>query len=108
MDASPQNTDSTSPSYSPSYCTAARPGRITTKYRLYKSFVVSILLYGCETWTLHHKIQTLQVPRSIHPTVRLRDMDALTTKYRLHKSLVVSILLFDCETWTIRHNIQTL
>ncbi|KAH3692845.1 hypothetical protein DPMN_194599 [Dreissena polymorpha] len=25
----------------------------TTKYRLCKSLVVSILLYGCETWTLH-------------------------------------------------------
>ena len=24
----------------------------TTKYRLYQSLVVSILLYGCETWTL--------------------------------------------------------
>ncbi|KAH3800144.1 hypothetical protein DPMN_153772 [Dreissena polymorpha] len=34
MDASPPNTDSTSPSYSPSYRTSARHGRFTTKYRL--------------------------------------------------------------------------
>ncbi|KAH3800145.1 hypothetical protein DPMN_153773 [Dreissena polymorpha] len=76
MDASPPNTDSTSPSYSPSYRTSARHGRFTTKYRLYKSLVFSILLGGCETWTLHHQVQTLQVPRSLHPTVRLGDMDA--------------------------------
>ena len=27
--------------------------RFPTKYRLFKSLVVSILLFGCETWTLH-------------------------------------------------------
>ncbi|KAH3800218.1 hypothetical protein DPMN_153848 [Dreissena polymorpha] len=131
MDASPPSTDTTSPSRSPSYCTAARHGRFTTKYRLYKSLVVSILLYGCETWTLHHQVQTLQVPRILHPTVRLRDMDAsrpstdstspswspsywtavrhgrFTTKYRLYKSLVFFILPYVCETWTLHHQVQT-
>ncbi|KAH3876697.1 hypothetical protein DPMN_000546 [Dreissena polymorpha] len=49
---------------------------LPTKYKLYTSLIVSILLYGCETWTLHHQVQTLQVPDSLHPTVRLRDLDA--------------------------------
>ncbi|KAH3712683.1 hypothetical protein DPMN_072438 [Dreissena polymorpha] len=53
---------------------AAKPaGRFTTKYRLYKSLIVSILLYGCETWTLPHQVQTLQVCDSLHPTLRMRD-----------------------------------
>ncbi|KAH3800146.1 hypothetical protein DPMN_153774 [Dreissena polymorpha] len=132
MDASPPSSYSTSPSYSPSYCTSARHGRFTTKHRLYKSLLVFILLDGCETWTLHDQVQTLQVPCSLHPTVRLRDMDAsppstdstspsyspsyhtsarhgrFTTKYRLYKSLVVSILLDGCETWTLYHKVQTL
>ncbi|KAH3800217.1 hypothetical protein DPMN_153847 [Dreissena polymorpha] len=76
MDASPPSTDSTSPSYSQSFWTAARHGHFTTKYTLYKSLVFSILLYDCETLTLHHQVQTLQVLRILHPTVRLRDMDA--------------------------------
>ncbi|PIK48870.1 putative melanophilin [Apostichopus japonicus] len=37
---------------------------LSTKFRLYKSLVVSILLYGCETWTLlaesERRIQTFE------------------------------------------------
>ncbi|KAH3838933.1 hypothetical protein DPMN_112350 [Dreissena polymorpha] len=27
--------------------------RLPTKYRLYRSLVAAILLYGCEPWTIH-------------------------------------------------------
>ncbi|KAH3800216.1 hypothetical protein DPMN_153846 [Dreissena polymorpha] len=102
MDASRPSTDSTSPSWSPSYCPAAKHGRFTTKYRLKKYIVVSILLYGCKTC----QVQTLQVGRILHPPSARHG--SFITKYRLYKSLVVSKLLDVCETWTHHNQVQTL
>ncbi|KAH3795094.1 hypothetical protein DPMN_148639 [Dreissena polymorpha] len=44
---------------------------------LYKSLVVSILMYGNKTRT--QQVQTLQVPRSIHPHARQQDQDPTGT-----------------------------
>ena len=54
----------------------------TTKYRLYQSLIVSILLYGCETWTLLAKSE--------------RRIQTFETKY-LRKLL--SISCFECKKY---------
>ncbi|KAH3795086.1 hypothetical protein DPMN_148631 [Dreissena polymorpha] len=44
---------------------------------LYKSLVVSILMYGNKTRT--QQVHALQVARSIHPHVRQQDQDPPST-----------------------------
>ncbi|KAH3795099.1 hypothetical protein DPMN_148644 [Dreissena polymorpha] len=44
---------------------------------LYKSLVVSILMYSNKTRT--QQVQALQVPRSIHPHARQQDQDPPST-----------------------------
>ncbi|KAH3795087.1 hypothetical protein DPMN_148632 [Dreissena polymorpha] len=44
---------------------------------LYKSLVVSILMYGNKTRT--QKVQALQVARNIHPHVQQQDQDPPST-----------------------------
>ncbi|KAH3795093.1 hypothetical protein DPMN_148638 [Dreissena polymorpha] len=44
---------------------------------LYKSLVVSILMYGNKTRT--QQVQALQVARSIHPYVQQQDQDPPST-----------------------------
>lgn len=56
----------------------------TNKYRLYKSLVVSILLYGCETWTLladtEKKIQAFE-NKCLRKLLRISYLEHKTNEY---------------------------
>ena len=55
-----------------------------TKYRLYRSLVLSILLYGCETWTLlaetERRIQAFEM-KCLRRLLRISYMDHKTNDY---------------------------
>jgi len=53
----------------------------TTKYKLYKSLVVSILLYGCETWTL-----TAESERKVQAFESKAHRKLLRIAYTEHKT----------------------